>query len=174
MKSLIVFRAAGLASLLSLASLASFADVEFESVSDAWYVGVAGELMLPQGGSKLHRIGGAALRGGYYLTDHSALEGEVGWLEDACALAVRDVVHFAGWGAYDELFGYSRFDPFFTVGARGWIGRSCGQVGPEAGLGAFYHLTDEWSLRADAGATLGLESNVEMLYTLSVGVQYSF
>ena len=52
--------------------------------------------------------------------------------------------------------------------------RSIKKLGPKAGLGAFYHLTDEWSLRADADATLGLETNCEMLYSLSVGVQYAF
>ena len=35
-------------------------------------------------------------------------------------------------------------------------------------------LTDNWSLRADADATLGLDSDVAMLYSLSLGVQYAF
>ena len=145
-----------------------------EAGFDRWYVGAAGQLMLPQGGSKMHHIGGAALRGGYYLTEDWAIEGEAAWLEDAAGLSAAAHGHFQGWSLYGDLFGYSRFDPFVTLGAKGWIGRNCGQVGPKAGLGAFYHLTDEWSLRADADATLGLETNCEMLYSLSVGVQYSF
>ena len=141
---------------------------------DRGYVGVSAAMTLPQGGSRLHRIGGAALRGGYYLSETWALEGEAAWLEDSAGLAVDALGHFQGWDLYGDLFGYSRFDPFVTFGAKGWIGRDCGQVGPKVGLGAFYHLTDEWSLRADADATLGLETNCEMLYSLSVGVQYSF
>ena len=138
------------------------------------YVGLSGQVMLPQGGSKMHHIGGAALRGGHYLTEDWALEGEAAWLEDFAGLGVQALGHFQGWSLYGDLFGYSRFDPFVTLGARGWIGDGCGQVGPKAGLGAFYHLTDSWSLRADADATLGLETDCEMLYSIGVGAQYSF
>ena len=141
---------------------------------DRWTVGVAGQLMLPQGGSRLHHVGGACLRGGYYLTEDWAIEGEASWLENEAGLAVDVLGHLQGWSVYGDLFGYSRFDPFVTFGAKGWIGRDCGQVGPKVGLGAFYHLTDEWALRFDADATLGLETNCEMLYSLSVGIQRSF
>ena len=144
------------------------------ALSAETYVGVAGQLMLPQGGSRMHHVGGAALRGGYYLAENLAIEGEAAWLEDAAGLSTAALGHFQGWDLYGDFFGYSRFDPFVTVGAKGWIGRGSGQVGPKVGLGAFYHLTDEWALRADADATLGLETNCEMLYSLSVGVQYSF
>ena len=141
---------------------------------DRWYVGAAGALMLPQGGSRMHHIGGAAVRGGCYLTEDWAVEGEAAWLEDAAGLCANALGHLQGWDLYGDLFGYSRFDPFVTGGARGWIGRDGGQVGPKLGVGAFYHLTDAWSLRVDADATLGLETNCEMLYSLSAGVQYSF
>ena len=144
------------------------------TVSAETYVGASAQLMLPQGGSRMHHVGGAAVRGGYYLTEDWALEGEAAWLEDVAGLSVAALGHFQGWDLYGDLFGYSRFDPFVTLGAKGWIGRDSGQVGPKAGLGAFYHLTDEWSLRADADATLGLETNCEMLYSIGVGVQYSF
>ena len=148
--------------------------VEEEVGFDRWYVGLAGQLMLPQGGSRMHHVGGVAVRGGYYITEDWALEGEASWLEDAAGLSAALLGHFQGWDLYGDLFGYSRFDPFVTLGAKGWIGRGSGQVGPKAGLGAFYHLTDEWSLRADADATLGLETNCEMLYSISVGFQYAF
>ena len=138
------------------------------------YVGVSGTMLLPQGGSKMHRLGGAALRIGQYLNDDWVVEGEAAWMENAAGLSVQALGHFQGWSLYNDFFGYSRFDPFVTLGAKGWIGHGCGQVGPKAGLGAFYHLTDNWALRVDADATLGLEANCEMLYTLSVGVQYSF
>ena len=156
--------------LSSVLPLAAEEEVGF----DRWHVGLSGSLLLPQGGSKMHRVGGAALRGGYYLAEDWAIEGEAAWLEDAAGLSAAALGHFQGWDFYGDLFGYSRFDPFVTFGARGWIGRGCGQVGPKVGLGAFYHLTDSWSLRADADATLGLETNCEMLYSLSVGIQHSF
>ncbi len=138
------------------------------------YVGLSGSVTLPQGGSRMHRVGGAAIRGGTYLTEDWAVEGEVAWLENFAGLGVQALGHFQGWGLYGDLFGYSRFDPFVTLGAKGWVGDGCGQVGPKAGLGAFYHLTDSWSLRADADATLGLETNCEMLYSISAGFQYAF
>ena len=137
------------------------------------YVGVSGSVLLPQGGSKMHRLGGAAVRIGSYLNENWAVEGEAAWLENAAGLSAQALGHLQGWDLYGDLFGYSRFDPFVTLGAKGWLGRE-GQVGPKLGLGAFYHLTDSWALRFDADATLGLESRCEMLYSLSVGVQYSF
>lgn len=145
-----------------------------DEAADGWYVGASGALTLPQGGSRLHRVGGAALRCGYYLTDNWAVEGEAAWLEDAAGLRIDALGHIQGWDLYGDLFGYSRFDPFVTLGAKGWIGRDAGQVGPKAGLGAFYHLTDVWSLRADADATLGLDTDREMLFSLSLGLQFSF
>ena len=143
-------------SLAALVSLAAPGAEELEEASDdtGGYVGVAAAITLPQGGSSMRRLGGGALRAGWYFDEFLALEGEVDWLENAA--------------------GYSRFDPFFTAGARGWIGGSAGQVGPSAGVGTFWHLTDEWSLRFDAAATLGLDTATEVVYSLSVGVQRSF
>ena len=139
------------------------------------YVGEGGAMVLPQGGSDMRRLGGASLRAGAYLSDFVAVEGEAAWLENAAGLGVAAVVHAQAWQVYGDLFGYSAFDPFVTLGARGWLGASdLGQVGPRVGLGAFYHLDDHWSLRADADATLGLDASVEMVYMVSLGVQYSF
>ena len=164
-----------LAVVLGLLSLVLPSSAEVEEVGfDRWFVGASAALTLPQGGSRMHRIGGAAIRGGSYLTENWAAEGEVAWLEDAAGLCVDALGHFQGWDLYGDLFGYSRFDPFVTLGAKGWIGRGSGQVGPKAGLGAFCHLTDSWSLRADADAALGLETGCEMLYSVSLGVQHSF
>ena len=139
------------------------------------YVGAGGTIVLPQGGSDLRRVGGVSLRGGAYVSDFVALEGEAVWLEDSVGLAADALVHAQAWSVYGDLFGYSAFDPFVTLGARGWLGgRDGGQVGPQVGVGAFYHFDDHWSLRLDANATLGLETNVEMVYSLGVGIQYGF
>ena len=128
--------------------------------------------VLPQGGSRMRRLGGGAARAGRYLTDSLALECEAAWLEDSAALAARAVWHLHGWEEFDMLFGYERFDPFLSAGARGWM--HDGQVGPSAGLGAFYYLTDDWALRFDAEATLGLDTRVETVYSISAGIQYFF
>ena len=158
---------------LALCALGGFAEDE-SSGFDRWAVGLSGAMALPQGGSHARRVGGAAVRFGCYLTENWAVEGEAAWLENAVGLGADALGHLQGWDLYGDLFGYSRFDPFVTVGARGWIGGGSGQVGPKAGVGAFYHLTDEWAIRAEADATLGLDAEREMRYTVAVGCQYSF
>ena len=37
-----------------------------------------------------------------------------------------------------------------------------------------WHMTEAWSLRLDADATLGLDSRAEVVYSIAAGVQYSF
>ena len=157
--------------------LPAFGLHELEEADDfaRGYAGVSGTMVLPQGGAPhMRRLGGASLRCGWYATEYLAVEGEAAWLENAAGLALQGLWHWQGADLYGDLFGYSQFDPFFTFGARGWLGDGLGQVGPKAGVGAFWHLADSWSLRADADATLGLDSGVAMLYTLSAGVQLSF
>ena len=157
------------AAAASLIALAAWAE---EPAGSGWYAGGAAQLVLPQGGSRMRRLGGGAARAGRYLTDSLALECEAAWLEDSAGLAARAVWHLHGWEEFDMLFGYERLDPFLSAGARGWI--HDGQVGPSAGLGAFYYLTDDWALRFDAEATLGLDTRVETVYSISAGIQYFF
>ena len=149
----------------------SSAPMEEEDLTSA-YLGLSGSLLLPQGGSRMSRLGGAAFRAGYYLNDWFALEGEASWLENRAGLAARGVVHWKGWHEWDMLFGFSRWDPFFTLGVQGWL--PDGQVGPAAGIGLLYYLDDNWALRASAEAVLGLDSDAEMIYSLAVGVQYGW
>lgn len=140
-----------------------------------FYVGAAAALSLPQGGTvHMRRVGGAALRGGMYFSEFLSAECEAAWMENAAGFAAQGLWHWQDAGLYGNLFGYSVFDPFFTFGARGWIGHGVGQVGPKAGVGAFWHLTDEWSLRADADAALCLDSGEAVVYSVSVGIQRSF
>ena len=153
-----------------LAAVASFSAVSFAAGDedgegyefDRLYVGASGTLVIPQGGCDMCRLGGATARIGYYVSESFAVEADAAWLEDCTGLGVQGLWHF--WG-------YERFDPFLTFGARGWID---GDLGPLAGLGAFYHLTDDWSLRADAQATLGIDGGCDMVYSFGVGVQYTF
>lgn len=144
------------------------------SASAEAYVGVTGDLVLPQGGSAMRRLGGASVRVGTYLSETCAVEGSVGCAENSAVFGFGVLAHAYGWSLYDRYFGFSAFDPFVTLCARGWIGSTGGQVGPSAGLGAFYHLDDNWSLRAEADVTVGLDTDVEAVSLLSFGVQYSF
>ena len=150
----------------SACAVAGASDAEAENESeggfDPWYAGASATLVLPQGGHHMRRLGGATARVGYYFTEALSLEADAAWLENCAGLGVQGLWHF---------YGYERFDPFLTFGARGWIE---GDVGPCAGLGAFYHLTDDWSLRADAQATLGLDDGCRCVYTFGLGVQRSF
>ena len=162
------FSAVALALMLFPAALAD----EEASGETGWYSSAAAQLVLPQGGSHMRRLCGGAARVGYYFTGSLALEAEAAWLENVVGLSARALWHLHGWEEFNMLFGYERFDPFLTLGARGWI--HDGQVGPSAGVGAFYYLTDFWALRFDADATLGLDTDVETAFTLSAGLQYSF
>ena len=163
--------------LLIGAALASLLAFEVRADGDGafageWYVAGNAQLVLPQGGSRMRRLGGGAVRAGRYLAQSLAVECEAAWLENSAGLAARAVWHLHGWDEFDMLFGYERFDPFVSAGARGWI--HDGQVGPSAGFGAYYYLTDEWALRFDADATLGLDTHVETAFAISAGVQYFF
>lgn len=139
---------------------------------DEWYVQGSAQIVLPQGGARMRRLGGGAARAGRYVTDSLAVECEAAWLENNAALAARAIWHLHGFKEFDMLFGYERFDPFLSAGARGWF--HDGQVGPSAGIGAYYYLTDDLALRFDADATLGLDTHAETVYTISAGVQYFF
>ena len=142
---------------------AAFAAEEDEIYElDRWYAGASATLVLPQGGHSMRRLGGAAARFGYYFTEALSVEADAAWLEDCAGLGLQGLWHVCG---------YERFDPFLTFGVRGWID---GDVGPTAGFGAFYHLTDRWSLRTDAQATLGVDGDCRMVYAVGAGVQYSF
>ena len=163
-----------LAAILCAVATIPFAHAaEEEGALRGAYIGAAGALTLPQGGSRLGRAGGAVARAGVCMSEYWAIEASAGQLERYTALGAGALVHFYALDLYDRFFGYSAFDPFVTAGANGWIDRRRGQVGPAAGLGAFWHLDDNWSIRADASATMGLDSGVEMLYTVSVGLQCS-
>lgn len=157
-----------------------------------WYVGTSGGMLLPGNGNSLRRAAEIAVRGGHYFSDYFALE-----LEGVCVPSavsgrggnatvsgalVEGVCHMSGWEAFDRLFGCERFDPFVSMGAaarfasRDVFAHDARRtaIGPMFGLGAFYHLTDSWSLRGDLRAQLCCDSPCGMLYSVSLGVQYSW
>ena len=139
---------------------------------DRFYAGGDAVLVLPQGGGDMKRLGGAAARVGYYLTDAWALEGTASVLENRTGLSVGALWHWHGCEEFNKLFGYERLDPFFTFGVKGWM--TDGDVGPCAGLGTLYYLSDRWAFRCDADLTLGLERETEAVFSLGAGLQFSF
>lgn len=139
------------------------------------YIGAGAIAVMPQGGSKLRHRAGASANVGAYLNGTISAELEAGALEGQSMLAARSLFHIQGiWEEFGLLFGYERFDPFLSLGARGFIGGAKGDVGPSAGLGAMYYLTDDWALRFDADASVGLDSTPKGVYSVSAGIRYSF
>lgn len=145
-------------------SCAQAGDFEDEPLDfDRFYVESAATMVLPQGGARMPRRAGAALKAGWYFSEFWALEGEAAWLEDRVGLSAKALWHW--WG-------YERLDPFFTVGAKGWL--SDGGVGPVGGVGAFWHLTERCAVRVDADATLDIDGSAAMVYSLAAGLHFSF
>ena len=118
-RDLIVAVAALTACLAAFGAAAQ--DAEREEVDSAGaYIGVSGAMTLPQGGSdRMRRLGGAAVRAGWYLGEFWSVEGEAAWLENSAGFAAQGLWHWQSADVYGRMFGYSQFDPFFTFGARG-------------------------------------------------------
>ncbi len=161
-------------------------------VYDPWYVGASGGMLLPGNGNSLKRAASVSLHAGRYLTETFAIEAAVASAPHVCAgragaatltsVDVGALLHFTYFTFYDRLFGSERLDPFFAFGVNGTFAsrhvfahdtHRTG-IGPYAGIGTFYHLTDSWSIRAEARAALCCDSPCGMLYAASLGLQYSF
>ena len=164
---------------------------EVEDDVSCGYVGAAGGLLLPGNGNSLKRAALVTARGGWYVDEYLALEAEALCAPHASSGAggtavwggsVQALWHLSGWEAFDKLFGCERFAPFLTCGAQTLCatrhvfadGSHRTGIGPTAGIGAFYHLTDNVSLRFDARAALAVDSPCGMTYALLAGLQYSF
>ena len=81
--------------------------------------------------------------------------------------------HFNRYNRLDPYlsagFGYYRAkDRVFCEGDRHIV------TGPRVGAGVFYHLNDNWSLRADYRAFMALDSTCETMHTADAGVAYRF
>ena len=148
------------------------------------YFDAAGGMFFPGGGSSLRRgAAAAALRAGTYLADDLAIE--------ASCLSAPHVSsttrgHAAVTGASADalwhVFGYERFDPFLVAGAHSLFsakhvfadGARRTAFGPEAGVGFFYHFTDNASFRFDARASMLVDDPCGMVYSVCGGLQFSF
>ncbi|MBO5647635.1 MAG: rRNA maturation RNase YbeY [Kiritimatiellae bacterium] len=138
--------------------LSDYAEYDYEH----WYASAQALAVVPGGASNMRESCGAAIRAGYYVGDFLTIEGSVARTDAATGLGLRGLWHW--WG-------YEKFDPFFTFGVAGWFD---GDLGPAAGWGTFWHFNDNLSLRFDADAMFGIESEDEMIYSFALGVQYSF
>ena len=158
MKKLILI---GIMGLMAAAHGYEEEEDEYAMELERWNAGAGAALLLPQGGSRLRRAGGAEAHVGYYMTEFWSAEVAAAWCENLAALSGGFLWHW--WG-------YERLDPFFTFGLRDWIDKDCG---PYGGAGTFWHLDDHWSLRFDASGMFAIE-HPGMAYSLSLGIQRSW
>ena len=178
--------------IFALAATATLpAEEEVDDGVSYGYVGAAGGILLPGNGNSLKRAALVAARGGWYLDEYVAVEAEALCAPHASSDvggtavwggSVQALWHLSGWEAFDKLFGCERFAPFLTGGVQALCAprhvfaddspRTC--IRPSVGFGACYHLTDNWSLRAEARAALAVDTPCGMDYAILAGVQYSF
>lgn len=162
--------------VLSVALLVSRVGFAEELPRCAWltdtFIEPVAQFVFPQGGGDLRYLAGAAVRVGGNVTDYYSCFYEVAALENKCGLAVRCNWSMQSWEWFGKMFGYERFDPVVSLGVRGWLPQ--GDVGPCVGWGFLYYLDNHWAIRCDADVTLGLESELETIHTVSVGLQYLF
>jgi len=173
-------------SSFALVSAPCFAAVSAEEDEvgdfDRFYLNLSGGMLLPGNGNSLEPAALASVRGGWYLAEDFALELGVLSAPNAGSSAGNEALTGVSFGGLYHLFGYERFDPFVTLGAATLFGArhvfadgsSRTAIGPECGLGAFYHLTEQWSLRADAHALAFLDFPCGMVYSVELGAQRSF
>ena len=138
--------------------IVDYAEYDYER----WYASLEALAVVSNCGAQMSNAGGAMMRIGYYVDDFLTLEGSVAQTDEVTGLGLRGLWHW--WG-------YEKFDPFFTFGAAGWFD---GDLGPAIGWGMFWHFSDNLSLRFDADAMFGIESEDEIVYSFSLGIQYSF
>ena len=161
------------------------------AVEPLWYAGTSGGLLLPGNGNSALRGGEVTARTGFYASDSLAWEVDASCApnistgegrEALSGVAARGLFHLAGIEAFDKLFGCERLDPFVTLGGGVRFGARHAfaddshrtAIGPVAGGGVFYHLTESLDLRLDAQSMLCCDSPCGMLYSISFGLQWNF
>ncbi|MFA7174119.1 MAG: outer membrane beta-barrel protein [Kiritimatiellia bacterium] len=151
--------------------------------SSRWYVSPGAGMMFFQGGQPVDEGFNMVLRLGYDLTESWSTEAGVSWAPNitGSGVSAQNVNGFFLDGLY-HFDRFERFDPFLSVGMGNY--RAKNRVfcegdkhivwGPRVGAGFFYHLTDRWSLRADAGSFMSIDQHCAMMYTFDLGVAYRF
>lgn len=156
LKKLTIFTFTLIASAFTL-----FAASEDDEVIELerYFVSPSARIVLPESG---HTYAGGGATMGYYLNEFWAIEGTAALLENKGYFAADILWHW---------YGYERLDPFFTFGASTLSSKA---VGPKVGAGTYYHLDDNWSLRLDSDAMMNVDGEMEMNYSLALGIQYAF
>lgn len=179
----------------TLALTAGFLHAEEELAdSPRWYVSPGVGMLFFEGNQAVDSPLNLSLRLGYDINEHWSVELEASDALNATANGGTRLGRKNGhksdahniWGVgLDALYHfdrYERFDPYVSLG---WVyyhgddrifseGSYYNHTGPRLGIGAFYHLNDNWSLRADGRFSVACDSTFETLYTADLGIAYHF
>ncbi len=160
-----------------------------------WYVSPGVGMMFFEGNQVVEEGLHMVLRLGYDINEHWGVELGGTWAPNI----TRDGNKYSDSGPYskridgqsirgwfiDGLYHFDRFerfDPYLSAGF-GYFraddkvfceGTEYQVWGPRVGAGMFYHLTDSWSLRADARSFMAIDDTCEFMYTADLGVAYRF
>jgi outer membrane protein OmpA-like peptidoglycan-associated protein len=162
--------------------------VKADELVDAprWYVNPGIGMIFPEGNQAIDEGLNLNLRLGYDLTDHWSVETEASFAPNMTNnerwTQKKQRMYGLGVDALYHFDRYSRFDPFLSAGWAVYMadrnvfeeGDRSTLTGPRIGLGAMYHLTDNFSLRADSRALMSVDKRHEMQYTVDAGVVYRF
>ncbi len=151
-----------------------------------WYVSPGVGMMFFEGNQPTDEGLNMVLRLGYDISDHWSTEGGVSWAPNVSGNGDNGVDNQKVNGLFmDGMYHFNRFnrlDPYVTAGVGSFhaddrvfnSGEDSNVYGPRVGAGVMYHLTDNWSLRADGHAFAPLEADMSFIYTADAGVVYRF
>jgi len=151
-----------------------------------WYISPGVGMIFFEGSQPVDEGLNMVLRLGYDFTEHWSTEGGVSW--------APNITGSSGFGGkaqnvngllLDGLYHFDRFerfDPYLAAGVGYFRAKdrvfSNGDdhivMGPRVGAGFFYHLTDSWSLRADARTFVVADDHFETMYMADLGLAYRF
>lgn len=156
-----------------------------ENQSSRWYISPGVGMLFFQGSHPAEEGFNMALRLGYDINDSWSAEVGASWAPNISdGRKGRKSQHVNGFfldGLY-HFDRFERFDPYLSAGVGNF--RADKKVfcegdqhtvwGPRAGAGFFYHLTDSWSLRADAHSFMAIDHHPAMMYSFDLGFAYRF
>ncbi len=179
------------------ASLFVSAHAGANELADAprWYVSPGVGMMFFEGSQPTDEGLNMVLRLGYDVSEHWSAEAGLSWAPNITSNGGDN--QDDGGGGFnqgeqsvrglflDGLYHFNRFerlDPYLTAGMGYYRandrvfceGGEYSVAGPRVGAGVMYHLSDRWSLRADARAFMALDTTCEFIYTADAGVAYRF
>ncbi len=174
--------------VVSLCAASMFFSVTAGEMAEAprWYVSPGVGMIFPEGNQPIDEGLNLSLRLGYDISEHWSTEGEASFAPNMTNndrwTQKKQRIYGIGLDALYHYNRYNRFDPFLSAGWAVYMadrnvfseGDRSTLTGPRVGIGAMYHLTDNFSLRADGRALMDVDKTHEMQYTLDAGVVYRF